>query len=70
MTGADWAAIGVATNESVMQWYSMVTQKPLPERPSQVYTPLPGGGSISVGGNSILMLGALVLVAVIVFRNR
>lgn len=69
MTGSDWAAIGVATNESVMQWYSMVTQKPLPERPSQIYTPLPGGGSIAVGGNSILMLGALVLLAFIVLKE-
>jgi hypothetical protein len=69
MTGADWAAISMATNESVMQWYSMVTQKPLPERPSQIYTPLPGGGSIAVGGNSILMLGALLLVAYVVLRK-
>jgi hypothetical protein len=69
MTAADWGAIGMATNESVMQWYAMVTQKPLPERPSQIYTPLPGGGSVSVGGNSILMLGALVLLAFVVLRK-
>jgi hypothetical protein len=69
MTAGDWAAIGVATNESVMQWYSMITQKPLPEQPSIVSTPLPGGGTFSLNNQTILLLGALALLAFVILKD-
>lgn len=69
MEATDWAAIGVATNESIMQWYSMITQKPLPQQPSVIQTPLPGGGSFALNNQTILMLGAIVLIGFLIFRK-
>ena len=68
MTNTDWAGLIIATNEAAMQWYSMVSQKPLPATSDAVVTPLPGGGHLQVGTNTILILGAIV-VAVLVFRK-
>jgi len=69
MTAEDWAHIGVLTNESVLQWYSTVTQKPIAASPSVISTPLPGGGSATINTNTLLLLGALVVLAFVMMRN-
>lgn len=60
-TSRDWAGIIMASNEAAMQWYSLVTQKPLPTS-GNVITVGPGG--VAVGSNANwLIIGGLVLVA-------
>jgi len=66
-SSTDWAGLIMASNEAAMQWYSLVSQKPLPTS-GNVFTVSPGG--ISVGTNANwLILGSLVIVAYLVFRK-
>ena len=72
MTGSDWSGLIMASNEAVMQWYSMVTQKPLPSQPTSIYTPLPGGGEVRFGAptnSSLLLIGVLIVVAFMVLKD-
>jgi hypothetical protein len=65
MNNSDLANLVMVSNEAAMQWYSLVTQKAMPAQPDVIYSPLPGGGSISVGtqtGTLVLIgLGVLLL---------
>lgn len=60
MTNADLANLVVVSNEAAMQWYSLITQKAAPAQPDVLYTPLPGGGALSVGTQT----GTLILIGV------
>jgi hypothetical protein len=70
MTSQDWTGLILASNEAAMQWYSMVTEKPLPYQPDTIYTPLPGGGGIRLGTQSgLLAILGLALVAYLIMRD-
>jgi hypothetical protein len=66
-TSTDWAGLIMASNEAAMQWYSLVSQKPLPTS-GNVFTVGPGGMSVGTNANW-LVLGALAFVAFLVFRK-
>ena len=69
MEASDWNNLIVASNEAVMQWYSLVTQKPLP---TQVNTTLPGGGTVRIGApstSSLLVIGLIALVAIMLLKD-
>jgi hypothetical protein len=71
MTAQDWQGLLIASNEGAMQWYSLVTQKPLPVAPDIMMTPptrdRPGGFGISTQG--ILLIGGLLVIAFVLFRK-
>ena len=71
MDSQDWTGLIIASNEAAMQWYSLVTQKPLPYSPDVFTTPLPGGGGIRVGTQtgSLILIGALIIVAFFVLKD-
>jgi len=71
MDAQDWTGLIIASNEAAMQWYSMVTQKPLPSQPDVFSTPLPGGGGIRVGTQtgSLILIGVIVLVVFMVLKD-
>lgn len=69
MTAQDWQQLIVASNEAAMQWYSLVTQNPLP---TQITQPLPGGGTARIGApsmNSVLLIGVLVVAAIVLLKD-
>lgn len=70
MQPEDWQHLVIASNEAAMQWYSLVTQKAAPVQPDAIYTPLPGGGSVSVGTSTatLLLIGVVAIVAIMVWK--
>lgn len=64
----DWVGLIMASNEAAMQWYSLVTQKPLPTS-DNVMTVGPGGVSVGSNANYLILGGLLLVAAFFVFRK-
>lgn len=76
MTGSEWAEIIMAGNQAFLMDYATITQKPIQTtRPSSVMGVLTGsdlstGGQTSgIAGSSIVVLVALVIGAVLIFKD-
>lgn len=69
MTTADVQHAIFAGNDIAMQWYAL-THPTQPGMGGVVLQPLPGGGSsLQIGSSTMLVIGALVLVAAVVLLN-
>ena len=75
MDGSDWADIIQAGTGSFLQVYSTVTQKPIAQqRPNSMMEAVVGadyasGRSAGIGGSAVLVLVAVIVGAVFIFKD-
>lgn len=67
-TTQDLGDVIMAGNDIALQWYALTHQTTIPTRNPGIYTPLPGGGSLAVNPNTLVLL-VLGIVAVVVFSR-
>lgn len=65
-SGFDWGSAIMVGNEIAQQWYSLVTQKPLPQQEGVVLGPT--GGRVTVGTNTIILVALVAVAAVLIYK--
>jgi len=66
--GFDWGSTIMVGNEIAQQWYSLITQKPLPTRSEGISLSGPGV-SVTAGRNTLFIVGAIVVAAILLMRD-
>jgi hypothetical protein len=66
--GFDWSSAIVLANDFGQQWYSLITQKPIPTQEGVSVTP--GGLRVTAGTNTTIILVAVLAVAAIVLLKK
>jgi hypothetical protein len=66
--GFDWGAAIMVGNDIAQQWYSLVTQKPLPERQEGIAVDLPGIKG-TAGTSTLVLVGLIVVAAVFLLKK-
>jgi hypothetical protein len=66
--GFDWGAAVMVGNDIAQQWYSLITQKPLPTRQEGVAVDLPGLHG-TAGTTTLIVVGAVIVAVVLLLKK-